>query len=169
MTSCRGGCSALAHVHAAVDVEGVAGDVGGVFGGKEGDGCGDVLLGAGALEGMMDIMAARCSSLRMLVMAVSHPCDKSNPATEVLRWLSEQTQRLLEHSMPPLAHWHQLQDVYRHYLGSCGLADTYGRFKRCDAIQEISLRYSLLKLEDVLQINFSVQGIEQWVLRWSSR
>ena len=39
-----------AHVHAAVDVEGVAGDVAGVFGGEEGDGVGDVEVGSGAAE-----------------------------------------------------------------------------------------------------------------------
>ncbi len=41
----------LCHEHAAVDVEGVSGDVGGFFGGEKGDGVGDVGVGAYAAEG----------------------------------------------------------------------------------------------------------------------
>ena len=41
----------LAHVHAAIDVQGMAGDVAGFFGGEEGYGVGNVAVGSGAAEG----------------------------------------------------------------------------------------------------------------------
>jgi hypothetical protein len=46
-----GNMARLCHEHAAVDVQGVAGDVGGFFGGEEGYGVGDIGVGAHAAEG----------------------------------------------------------------------------------------------------------------------
>src|SRR5579863_2338724 len=47
----RAELAGLVHEHAAVDVEDVAGDVGGGVGGEEDDGAGDFEVGAGAAEG----------------------------------------------------------------------------------------------------------------------